>query len=720
MYEDICAKLPGRIDGLESLAHNLWWSWNYEARDMFKMLDRALWKDTQHNPVKLLQLLPADRIKTIATDLDFLARYDSVMARFGQEMAASDKWCGKDCPDLASGSIAYFSMEFAVHNSLPIYAGGLGVLSGDYCKEASDLGLPLIGVGFMYPQGYFQQRLTNDAWQEEVYRQLDFRQVPLTRVLDAGQRPVQVDVSIDAHSVCVGVWQVNVGRVKLYLLDSDLEDNSPDDRKLTARLYNGGADTRLKQEILLGIGGVRVLRALGAQPTIWHANEGHTAFMMVERCHELVQRGMSFTEAAEQVRAATIFTTHTPVPAGNDVFSRVLMEACFHRYWESLGLSEDEFLALGTLASHSQDFNMTVLGLRMADRRNGVSQLHAAICRRMWHGVWPEAREDEVPICAVTNGVHVPTWLAPEMAELYEKYVSTEWLAQQDDAKTWDAVDLIPDKELMATRLSLKSKLTRIMNDRARKRWKQDWTSLTSTLGMGPLFDDRSLTIGFSRRFTDYKRATLIFHDIERLKRILLNESRPVQLVFAGKAHPHDHRGKLIIQEILRTAFQRGFGGHIGFVEDYDIHVAHYLVQGVDVWLNTPYVTQEACGTSGMKAGINGVPHLSVLDGWWHEAYDGTGGWAIVGRNRDEGAGNQDAADANSLYQLLEERVVPLYYERALDGVPHGWARVVKGAIHSTMPRFCARRMAKEYVGLYLAAAKHQMKLSSLSPQPVQ
>ena len=706
MSEDISAKLPERIGGLKSLAYNLWWSWNDEAKDVFKVLDTILWRDTWHNPVRLLQLLPKNRLETVAGNDDFLARYDSAMAKFKQYMSGSNQSCHSNYPALASGSIAYFSMEFALHNSLPIYAGGLGVLAGDYCKEASDLGLPLVGVGLMYPHGYFQQHLTNDAWQKEVYRQLDFLQAPLIPVIGLDQRPLRVNVPLDSHSVRIGVWQVNVGRIKLFLLDPDLDENSPDDRKLADRLYDGDKETRLKQEILLGIGGVRVLRALGEQPTVWHANEGHTTFMMVERCRELIQQGMKFAEALEKVRATTVFTTHTPVPAGNDVFPRPLVEHYFNPFWESLTLTAEEFLSLGKFRLDNQDFNMTVLGLKMAGRRNGVSQLHTGVCRHMWNGVWPELKEEEVPICSVTNGVHVPTWLAPEMAKLYENYVSTDWLSQQDDQETWDRVNFIPDKDLMETRALLKRKLIRIMSDRARKRWKQEGTSLTSTLGMGALLEDKALTIGFSRRFTDYKRAALIFHDIERLKRILLNESRPVQLVFAGKAHPNDHRGKLIIQEILRAAFDRGFGGHIGFVEDYDIHVAHYLVQGVDVWLNNPNVMEEACGTSGMKAGINGVPHLSVMDGWWHEAYDGTSGWAIVSDDNDAVKCSRNAADADALYRLLEEKVIPLYYENDLNGIPSAWANMVKRTIRLTIPRFCARRMARDYADLYLAASK--------------
>ncbi|MDY6916561.1 MAG: alpha-glucan family phosphorylase [Chloroflexota bacterium] len=700
-------KLPRRISGLDKLAYNLWWSWHAEARDLFKVLDRPLWKATGHNPVKLLQQIAPYRLTVAAEDPGFLQEYDSVMSDFEATMSEVGTWCSTQHPGLRQHTIAYFSMEFAVHNSLPLYAGGLGVLAGDYCKEASDLGLPMVGVGFMYPQGYFHQRISEDGWQEETYTQLDFSEAPIAPVLDGQKQPLRVRVELESRSTSIAVWQVNVGQVKLYLLDTDLEENCPGDRQLSARLYGGNAETRLQQEIVLGIGGVRILRAIGVDASIWHANEGHAAFMMLERCREWMEKGLSFAEALNEVRAGTVFTTHTPVAAGNDVFPHGLIERYFRDYWGRLGLDRDAFLKLGTSDTESTSFSMTVLGLRMAHHCNGVSRLHGAMCRRMWHCLWPDVGEEDVPIGSVTNGVHVPTWIAPQMARLYEEYLGADWLARHDEPALWDRVADIPDEEMWVARRWLKSKLINCVQERARRRWSEDHGSPAQVLAMGALLDPEALTIGFSRRFTHYKRAALILRDADRLKRLLYGELRPIQIVFAGKAHPHDEPGKLLIQQVHSIARSPEFGGRIAFVEDYDMHTARYLVHGVDVWLNTPQQLQEASGTSGMKAALNGVPHLSVLDGWWYEAYDGANGWAI-GRDVDScDATDADEADADELYQLLENRVVPLYYDRDLNGIPRGWIRVVKQAIRTGGHCFSARRMAKEYTEqMYLPAAR--------------
>ncbi len=707
-------KLPKRITGLNELSHNLWWSWHHEARELFKVLDRPHWKATCHNPVKLLQQIAPYRLVSAAEDPKFVKKYDSVMDNFKADASEVKTWFNTKYPHLKNHTIAYFSMEFALHNSLPLYAGGLGVLAGDYCKEASDLGLPMVGIGFMYPQGYFHQRISDDAWQEEHYRQLNFKEAPIAPVLIDQKHKAKIEVKLDSRTVCVAVWQVNVGRVKLYLLDSDLEENSPDDRQLTARLYGGNIETRLQQEIILGIGGVRMLRALGIEPSVWHANEGHAAFMMLERCRELVEKGMDFPEAVDKVRATTVFTTHTPVPAGNDAFAHGLLEKCLHHYWDSLGLDRNAFLKLGTQDSNNTAFNMTVLGLRMAQYSNGVSELHGAVCRQMWHCLWPNLEEKEVPIESVTNGIHVPTWTAPQMARLYEKYLGADWVNQHDDPALWERIEDIPDEEIWTTRLWLKNKLISLAQSRARKRWVEDCGSPVTVLAMGALLDSEVLTIGFSRRFTDYKRAALILHDIERLKRIVKNTWRPVQIIFAGKAHPNDGHGKHLIQEVYNVAKNPEFCGRIAFIEDYDMHLAHYLVPGVDVWLNTPRPLQEASGTSGMKAGVNGVPHLSVLDGWWYEGYNGVNGWAIDNDTKPVSSEEQDRADANELYHLLEEKVIPLYYDRDLNGVPHGWIKVVKQTIRSCAPLFSSRRMIKEYTEhMYIPSAR----VSGKSPE---
>lgn len=724
-------KLPKRIEGLNELSYNLWWSWNKEARSLFKGIDRSLWHAKGHNPVKLLQSIAPHRLVAAAQDPIFLKKYDSVMTDFHTDMAASNSWFNTTYPHLTQQTIAYFSLEFAIHSSLPLYAGGLGILAGDYCKEMSDLGLPMVGIGFMYPQGYFHQHISQDGWQEEIYEQLNFNEAPIKPVLNEQGQILKVEVPLDARSIHVAIWQINVGRVKLYLLDTNIDENTASDHNLSARLYAGDREMRLQQEILLGIGGVRVLRALGIKPVVWHANEGHTVFMMLERTRELVEKGMSFAQAADKIRATTVFTTHTPVPAGNDVFALDLIEKYFHRFWDSLGIDKDTFLELGIQESDSSAFNMTVLGLKMSGYRNGVSQLHGAVCREMWHSLWPNVEEKDVPISSITNGVHVPTWVAPQLFRLCEKQLGADWLKRHDDPESWEHVVDIPDKDIWEVRRWLKYKLVSSVQDRARKRWSEDHITSTQALAMGALLDMEVLTIGFSRRFTDYKRAALILYDINRLKRILLNELRPTQIVFAGKAHPDDERGKQLIKEIFELAKDPEFGGRIAFVENYDMHISRYIVRGADVWLNTPRLYQEASGTSGQKAALNGVLHLSILDGWWYEGYNGANGWAIGGDLKACDSQDQEKAEAESIYTLLEEQIIPLYYNRDINGIPHGWIRVIKEAIRSNAPLFSARRMAKEYTEqMYLPAAQagqmaqvkagQQASASSIRHVPVQ
>ncbi len=700
------SKLPKRIEGLSELAYNLWWSWNIEARQLFKALDTPLWKATGHNPVKLLQQIEPHRLIAAAQDPIFLQKYDSVMSEFNDAISGTDTWLNTQYPQLEQNTIAYFSLEFAIHNSLPLYAGGLGVLAGDYCKESSDLGLHVVGVGFMYPQGYFHQHIPADGWQEESHEQLNFGETPISPVLTAEGKPIIVEVPLDLRSVLVTVWQVNVGRVKLYLLDTNVEGNSPPDRELSARLYAGDLEMRLQQQIIIGIGGVRVLRALGIAPTIWHANEGYTAFMTLERIRELVAKGLSFTEASTKIRATTILTIHTSTPGVNDTFPPDLIEKYFHRYWDSLRLDREAFLKLGAQKSDNSVFNVTALGLRMADYRNGVSQIHGGLCRRTCNSIWPDAEEKEVPISSVTNGVHVPTWVSPRAASLYEEYLDHGWMKKHDDPTLWKKVLDIPDEKIWEMRRWLKSKLISSVNERSRKRWAEDHVAPEQALAMGGLLDTEVLTIAFCRRFTAYKRASLILNDIDRLKQLLRNEFRPVQIIFAGKAHPNDERGKQLIQEIYNAAKNPEFGGRIAFVEDYDMHMARYLVHGADVWLNTPHPLHEASGTSGQKAAINGVLHLSVLDGWWCEGYNGKNGWAIQSDSETSDSANRDKADAEEIYRLLEEKIVPLYYERDINDIPHGWIQVIKETIRSNTPLFSARRMAKEYTEqMYLPAA---------------
>jgi starch phosphorylase len=665
-----------------------------------------------HNPVKQLHEISANKLEAAAADPAFLNLYDSVMTAFDAEMSAKDSWFVNNYTAGLDGPVAYFSMEFAIHNSLPIYAGGLGILAGDVCKEACDLGLPLTGVGFMYPQGYFHQHISDEGWQEEVYSQLDFDEAPISPINPVSHStwcgPL-IQVELVDKAINIGVWRVCVGRVDLYLLCCDIEGNMPQQRQLCARLYTADQEQRIQQEIVLGVGGVRALRALGINPSVWHANEGHSGFMILERVREQVEEGATFTEALQRVRATTVFTTHTPVPAGHDIFPISLAEKYCHRYWESLKIDRETFLRLGRQdGTGDQTFNMTVLALKMADHRNAVSQLHGKTARRMWHGLWPEVKEDEAPITHITNGIHIPTWVAPEMSRLYEKHLGQDVSRRCDDMNLRERVLNIPDEELWEVRQILKRKLAGAILERARQCDTERECKARQILSMGTLLDPGVLTIAFVRRFTEYKRPALILQDIERLKGIVTDRWHPVQIVFAGKSHPADFASKQLLHHVYTLATDREFQGRIAFVEDYDMHIARYLTQGVDVWLNTPRRLQEACGTSGMKAAVNGVLHLSVRDGWWYEGYNGNNGWAIGDDIESYNPREEDGSDAESLYRLLEQEIVPLYYQRNTKGVPHGWMRMVKEAISSIVPHFCTTRMLKEYVERMYIPAVHK------------
>ncbi|MBM3156929.1 MAG: alpha-glucan family phosphorylase, partial [Chloroflexi bacterium] len=531
-------------------------------------------------------------------------------------------------------------------------------------------------------------------------------EAPIAPVISSQGSRAIARVEMDDKSLFVGAWKVQAGRVNVYLLDTNVEENSPNDRQLSARLYVADKELRIQQEMVLGIGGVRVLRALGVNPAVWHANEGHTAFMILELIREEVEKGTSFDEALEKIRAITVFTTHTPVPAGHDVFPVQLVEKCFRKYWGLLGIDADRFIGMGQRNGICrQAFNMAALALTLAGRCNAVSKLHASVARKVWHSLWPGVEEDKVPISHVTNGIHIPTWVSPPMAHLYEKYLGQDWLDRHDDRKLWKQVADIPDEELWAARQVAKRNLMITIQDRARRRWDNVEVAPQQVLAMGALLDPWVLTIGFVRRFAEYKRPALIFQDIERLKRIVNNTWQPVQIVFAGKSHPADYPSKCLLQRVYNLAADREFQGRIAFVEDYDMHTARYLVQGVDLWLNNPRRLNEACGTSGMKAALNGVPSISILDGWWQEGYNGSNGWAIGDGPEAARMDSEDKTDAEAIYQLIEKQIVPLYYERDRDGVPHGWLRVVKEAIRSIVPQFCARRMVKEYAErIYLPA----------------
>lgn len=699
-------ELPRRLDRLKELSYNLWWSWHPEARALFKAVDGGLWRSTRHNPVLMLQRC-GPRLKELCRDEGFLERYDNTLRIFDQYMAGIGTWFKKAHPEFKGRAIAYFSAEFGLHNSLRIYSGGLGILAGDHCKIASDLGVPLVGVGFMYPQGYVQQRISMDGWQRNVYEQIDWDTSPVRPALDESGSRVILSVKVGSSQVSCAVWEVVVGRVRLYLMDTHVEANSPNDREISGRLYGGDRTMRLRQEIILGIGGVKLLKALKIPAAVFHANEGHCAFLFLERIRELVEGGKTFEEASREVSESSVFTTHTPVPAGHDVFAEEMIAEYFKDYWPALGLDREKFLELGRAPGRS-GWNMTALALRLAGKRNGVSRRHGHVSRKMFADFWPG--EKETPISHVTNGVHIGTWVNQELSWTFARYLADDWQERQDDPKLWARVSAIPDSELWRVHQRNKDELFKLLRNRARTRWIVEKADPSHALAQGVLFDPLALTIGFARRFAAYKRATLILKDLERLKKILLDPLRPVQILFAGKAHPDDDGGKRLIQEIYLLARDPAFGGRIAFVEDYDMHLARYLVQGCDLWLNTPEPPLEACGTSGIKAAINGVPNLSVLDGWWLEGYNGKNGWALGSDKDDVTDRPSDSEEADTIYGLLEKEVVPLFYDRGHDGIPYGWIKVMKDSIRSVAPGFCGERMVKEYVERFympsLAAAK--------------
>jgi len=691
--------LPDRLKRLDELAVDLWWSYHADARNVFRRLDYGLWRQTAHNPVQMLWTVPRAKIEAAAADPLFVALYERAIARLDDARAAKDTWWRARHPGLAGQSVAYFSAEFALHQSLPIYAGGLGVLAGDHCKEAGDLGVPLIGVGFMYPQGYFHQQVSSDGWQQEVYEHLNWPETAIEPALAADGTKCVTAVPLGDRTVLVDVWRVQLGGVQLFLLDTDLEENAPWDRELSARLYGGDRETRVQQEIILGIGGVRTLKALGVSPSVFHLNEGHAAFVVLQRIHDAVSAGTSFDAALEEIRRTTVFTTHTPVPAGHDAFPFNTVEKHLAGCWGTIGPHRDRFMQLGAHDSGAgAQFNMTALAMRSAGAINGVSQLHGHVTREMWSGMWPGVPEPARPVAAITNGVHVPTWIAADMADLFSTYLGRDWMSRHDDPSLWEGILAIPDKALWSVREGLRRYLFAFVRERARDRWTVERVGTPRIVAAGTLLDPDALTIGFARRFAGYKRSELIFWDPERLARILNSYERPVQIVFAGKAHPADDIGKHHLQRVYRRALDPLFGGRVAFVDDYDLHVAHFLVQGCDVWLNNPRKPLEASGTSGMKAAVNGVPHLSIGDGWWAEGFNGANGWTIDGGLTGDNYDAVDAADAHALYTLLEQQVVPAFYDRGPDGIPNRWVALVKESIRSVAPRFSARRMVKEYV----------------------
>jgi len=711
----VIPRIPDRLQPLFRIATNLWWCWDPEAIDLFRHLDRMLWERCYANPIRMLELVSQERLAELAVDEGYLAMLDRAGARLSNYLERPT-WFGQ-----AYGNsrllVAYFCAEFGIVEGIRLYSGGLGILAGDHLKSASDLGVPLVAVGLLYRRGYFRQYLNADGWQQEQYPEADFHALPLTLERRPDGSPVSVQVQFPGRAVQVQVWRAQVGRVPLYLLDTDVEGNRAEDRAVTSTLYGGDKDMRIRQEIVLGVGGLRALKALGIEPTVCHMNEGHAAFLAAERIRQVMERsGARFADAKTLVAASNVFTTHTPVPAGIDVFPPDLIDRYFAPCYTQLGLSRDQFMAPGRQnpADPNEPLSMAVLAIRLSGATNGVSALHARVSQRMWSGLWPDVPVDDLPITSITNGVHVRGWLSQDMAGLFDAYLGPRWVSHPADQSVWERLEQIPDAELWRTHERRRERLAGFARRRLRTQLEQRGAPPAERAQAEEVLDPKALTIGFARRFATYKRATLLFTDPGRLSRILSDRDRPVQIIFAGKAHPADNDGKDFIRQVVHFARQPEFRQRIVFLEDYDIKVGRYLYQGVDVWLNTPRRPLEASGTSGMKATANGAINISILDGWWDEAYDGTNGWAIGRGEEYQDTAYQDQIESQALYQILESEVVPMFYARGRDGLPREWIRRMKHAMQTICPVFSAYRMVREYTErLYIPAGLQWERLGA-------
>lgn len=698
----VISDLPERLAPLRGLASNMWWSWNHQAKGVFIRVFKDRYVKARKNAVELVNSLSRAEIDALEKDKGFLTLLREVDSDFKSYLESPSWWQGRsEYDDL---SVAYFSAEFGLHESVPIYSGGLGVLAGDYLKAASDLGLPVSAVGLLYYEGYFSQYLSADGWQKETYPQIEMIHLPIKPVLGADGRPVTVPVEVGHETVKVRAWRIEVGRVKLYLLDTNFDENPPSLRGITARLYGGDIHQRIKQEIVLGIGGLRLLRAIGANPSICHMNEGHSAFLALEKIRLLMaEHKLDFESALNGVRATHLFTTHTPVPAGNDVFSRELITEYFNRYAVEAAIDIETILQLGRVHQDNpqEPFSVTVLALRTAAAANGVSRLHGQVSRKLWSGIWPEVPMDEVPIDHVTNGVHNPTWTSRDIADLYDRHLGPAWRERTAAPEVWSAVEDIPDEEIWRIIGHRRTSLVAYVRERLKAQLMRRGAGRVEIEHVAHVLDPDALTIGFARRFASYKRATLIFHDVERLVRLVNNIETPVQFIFSGKAHPADQPGKELIERIIRVSRRPDLRARVVFLEDYDMGVARTLVQAVDIWMNNPRRPLEASATSGMKAAVNGVLNLSVLDGWWCEAFDGENGWAIGQGEEYDDHHYQDDLESRSIYDLLEREVIPTFYQRGSDGVPRDWIQMIKHSIRTIAPQFSAHRMAMDYANMY-------------------
>ena len=696
-------QLPKRINKLSVVANNLWWSWNTDFLKLFKMIDIDLWEHIGKNPVKFLKLVPQEKLEEYSKNSEFLKEYDRVIGNFESYMNSRSTFFSKKYPENKNDLIAYFSAEYGLDEILQIYSGGLGILSGDHLKAASDLGVPLVGVGLLYKKGYFHQVINGAGRQENTYRDIDIEDLPITPVKDEKGNDLIVESRIQRKRLYLKVWQINVGRVKLYLLDSDIDENIDQDfREITQYLYGGNQETRIRQEIVLGMAGTNLLKKLKLNPTVYHMNEGHSAFLILELARELVEeKQISFRNAITIVASKTVFTTHTPVPAGNDIFPIDLMEKYFKNFWPRLGIGREEFLRLGMNPKEELEpgFNMGIFALKISGKKNGVSKLHGSVSRELFSDIWPDITANESPIGYVTNGVHTCSWLAPCVKELYNKYLTPYWQDTIHLENTWNKINNIPDKELWETHYKRKVRLMKVVRENTIERLRRNGMRYEEIMDIVSHLNPDVLTIGFARRFATYKRGTLIFRDLERITEILNNSKAPVQLIFAGKAHPQDIEGQELIRQIHEISMKPQFKGKIFLLEDYDIAMSRYLVSGVDVWLNNPRRPMEASGTSGQKASINGVINFSVLDGWWVEGYNKQNGW-IIGQNKNyDSYDMQDNEDAKSIYDTLENKIIPTYYDRKNDAeYSESWVRIMKNSIISTGWQYSTARMLIDYL----------------------
>ena len=700
-------QLPKRIGKLSEIANNLWWSWNTEFLRLFKMIDRDLWETCEKNPVKFLKQVSQDRLEAVATNQEFLKEYDRLAKEFDDYVTSKNTWFSNKYPENKKDLIAYFSAEYGLDQTIPIYSGGLGILSGDHLKSASDLGIPLVAVGLLYKNGYFHQKISGYGDQETEYNNIELSNLPINPVKDENGEELKINVKFEKRKIYLKVWQINVGRIKLYLLDSDIDENKPEDREVTLKLYGGDQEMRIKQEIVLGMGGTNLLtRALGLNPTVYHMNEGHSAFLILELIKNIIkEKKVSFEVAKDIASSKTVFTTHTPVPAGNDIFPIALVEKYFKEFWPRLGLDREEFLKLGMKPCTDLEpgFNMGILALKVAGKKNGVSKLHGAVSRELFGDVWPEIAANESPITYVTNGIHTCSWLAPSLKELYNKYLIPYWQDNIYKDEVWENINNIPNQELWGIHQKRKQKLLEIVKESTTNRLRRSGYSYEEINDITSKLNPNALTIGFARRFATYKRATLIFKDLERITQILNNAERPVQLIFAGKAHPADKEGQDLIKRIHEISMMPQFKGKIFLLENYNIAMSRYLVSGVDVWLNNPRRPMEASGTSGQKASVNGVINFSVLDGWWAEGYNQENGWTIGTNAEFTSYEEQDDADSQSMYRTLEEKIIPTYYSKDENGISDKWMKIMKNSIISTGGKYSTSRMLVDYTNnLYM------------------